>query len=96
MSLIQTDIAMTAEERADLIARYIQPNPHRPGIAHFVVRDEWISVWALVAYYETVQGNIAQVTHDYTIDPRYVRAALAFYAEHTEEIDAFLRIQMTR
>lgn len=96
MSLIEITEMATAEERANLIAQHIKPDPYRPGAARSVVRGDGAPVWALVSYYMTAGGDVRQVADDYEITPEQVQAVLAFYAEHAEEIDAFLRARMTR
>ena len=91
MSLIHDTESVTLAERRDLIARFIAPDPHHPGVAHHQVRDVAVSVWALVAYYDAVGHDLNQVAYDYDITVEQVRAALAFYAEHVDTIDAYLR-----
>ena len=90
MSLIHEAESVTASERRDLIARYIVPDPHHPGIAQYQLRESAISVWALVAYYETIGHDLNRVADDYDLPIEQVRAALAFYTEHTDAIDAYL------
>ncbi len=90
MSLIHEVESVAATERRDLIARYIAPDPHHPGIARYQLRESAISVWALVAYYETVEHDLQRVADDYDLPLEQVRAALAFYTEHAESIDAYL------
>jgi uncharacterized protein (DUF433 family) len=91
MSLIHEAESLTVAERRDLIARFIVPDPHHPGIAHYQLRDSAISIWALVAYYDAVRHDLDQVAYDYNIPVEQVRAALAFYAEHADAIDTYLR-----
>ncbi len=89
MSLIhEPEIAIA--ERKELIARYIVPDPHHDGIARYRLRESAISVWVLVAYYEAVAHDPGRVAADYDIPAEHVRAALAFYREHTDAIDAYL------
>src|SRR5262245_32125831 len=95
MSLIHETESFTASERQALIDQYIVPDPHHPGIAHYVLGKYGISVWALVAYYETVGHDLNRVASDYDIPADQVRAALAFYAEHADAIDAYLASRRT-
>lgn len=90
MSLIHEAESVIASERRDLIARYIVPDPHHPGIAQYQLRESAISVWALVAYYETVGHDLNLVAGDYDVPVEQVRAALAFYTEHADAIDTYL------
>ena len=95
MSLIHEAESIAVEERQELIACFIVPDPHHPGIAHYQLRDSAISVWALVAYYDAVGHDLDRVAYDYDIPAEQVRAALAFYTEHVDAIDAYLRSRQT-
>ncbi len=95
MSLIHETESVTASKRRDLIARYVAPDPHHPGIAHYQLHESAISVWALVAYYETVGHDLGRVADDYDLPIEQVRAALAFYIEHADAIDAYLSSRRT-
>lgn len=90
MSLIHELEPTTERERATLIARHIMPDPTHPGLAHYRLRAFGIAVWALVAYYEAVGHDLARVAEDYDLPIDHVRAALAFYAEYSAAIDAYL------
>jgi uncharacterized protein (DUF433 family) len=95
MSLIHEKLTLSPDERQALIHRYIAPDPHHLGIAHYVLREYGISVWALVAYVETVGHDLDRVAGDYDIPVEQVRAALAFYAEHADAIDTYLASRRT-
>jgi uncharacterized protein (DUF433 family) len=47
-------------------------------------------VWALVGYWQMVDGDIGQVAADYEIPREAVEAALAYYETHREVIQARL------
>ncbi len=96
MSLIQTHETMTAEERADLIARHIKPDPYRPGIARHIVRGNGVAVWAIVNTYDATNGDLELTAYDHYATSEQVRAVLAFYTEHAEEVDAFLQARWPR
>lgn len=72
----------------ELIAKYIEPDPLRPGTMHARLGDYGVSVWALVAYYQAAQGDIDLVAADYDLPREAVEAALAFYRQHKASIDA--------
>jgi len=72
----------------DLIARYIEPNPHRPGLDEARLVGWGVAVWALVGYLTAVGGDIAQVAEDYDLPREAVEAALAYYRRHKDLIDA--------
>lgn len=70
----------------DLILQYVQRDPNRRGIGNVVVRDYWISMWALIPPISVSGGDFPSVADAYQIPVEYVRAALAFYARFPEAI----------
>lgn len=72
----------------ELIERWIEPNPHRPGRDEARLRDYGVSIWALVGYWEAVGRDLARVAHDYRLPEEAVRAALAYYRRSRAVIDA--------
>jgi uncharacterized protein (DUF433 family) len=80
----------------ELIERYIELLPQRPGRDRASVKDAGVEVWALVAYYqEGAKGNINEVARAYDIPVEAVRAALAYYAREQDLIDARLKRMRT-
>jgi uncharacterized protein (DUF433 family) len=76
----------------ELIARYIEFNPRRPGRDRASLKDYGVEVWALVAYYqEGAEGSLEDVAAAYDIPLDAVRAALAHYARERDLIDARLK-----
>ena len=73
----------------ELIARYIEENPHRPGADEVRLIDFGISVWALIGYLHAV-GNVRQVADDYGVPVEAVSAAIAYYEQHQDIINARL------
>jgi uncharacterized protein (DUF433 family) len=71
----------------ELIERYIEQDPYRPGSNGARLRDYGVSVWALIAYYQAAEGDINRVAADYELPPEAVEAALAYYRQHKESID---------
>ncbi len=70
-----------------LIARYIEPNPNKPGLDEAWLADSAVSVWALIGYLRAVGGDIEQVANDYEVPREAVEAAIAYYRKHKELID---------
>lgn len=79
-----------AESEVVLIARHIRRDPFRPDPAEARLVDSGVSVWAIIGYLPTVDGDIERAAEDYEIDPDAVRAALAWYRQHRGAIDARL------
>ena len=78
--------AMTNEDA--LIARYIEPNPHRPGLGDARLVDYGVSIWALVGYLAAVHGDVAQTAAAYAVPAEAVEAARAYYDRYKSFIDA--------
>lgn len=73
----------------ELIARYIEENPHRPGADEVRLIGFGVSVWALIGYLHGV-GDPKQVAADYDLPPEAISAAIAYYEQHPAIIDARL------
>jgi len=71
-----------------LIAQYIEPNPHRGGIAEARLRDSARPIWALVAYWHAAAQDAQRVADDYQIPLPAVDAAISYYRRHKAVIDA--------
>lgn len=80
---------MTVADTA-LIARHIEEDPYRPDPAEARLADSGVSVWAIIGYLPSVDGDIERAAQDYEIDPDAVRAAVAWYHQHKVAIDARL------
>jgi uncharacterized protein (DUF433 family) len=78
------------ENDAALIARHVEPDPYRPYPEEARLVDSGVSVWAIIGYLPTVDGDIDQAAEDYDLHPDAVRAALAYYQVHRTLIDARL------
>ena len=72
----------------ELIDQYIEPNPYHPGIADARLRGYGVSVRALIAYDEAVHHDVDRVARDYRLPREAVEAALAYYRQHQDVIDA--------
>jgi uncharacterized protein (DUF433 family) len=77
-------------EDADLIARWIEPDPNRPGAYNVWIVEYCIHVWALIGHLEAVDNCVDRVAEDYDIPVEAVRAAVDYYRAHKEIIDARL------
>jgi len=75
---------------AELIARWIEPHPRRPGVAEARVKGYATPVWALVGHWRAVGRNVGRVAEDYDLPREAVEAALAYYRRHRPLIDARL------
>ncbi len=76
----------------ELIARHIEPNPHRSGPHEARLKEYGVSVWALVGYWKGTSGDVDQVAEAYQVPREAVEAALAYYRQHQYLIDARLAL----
>jgi uncharacterized protein (DUF433 family) len=77
----------------ELIGRYIELNPRRPGLDRAELKEAGVEVWALVAYYQDAgQGDVERVARAYAVPSEAVEAALAYYRRHQDLIDARLKL----
>ena len=75
----------------ELIHKYIEPNPNRPGLDEARLRDYGVAVWAIVGYWLGYNGDIDRVAREYAVPRAAVEAAVQYYRQHKPLIDA--RIQ---
>jgi uncharacterized protein (DUF433 family) len=75
-------------ESDQLITRYIEQNPYRPGEDDARLVDYGVPVWALAAHLRALNWNISQVATEYNLPKEAVEAALAYYQKHQDLIDA--------
>lgn len=71
-----------------LIARYIEADPHRAGPADARLREHGVAVWALVGNLPSAHDDAAELATAYDVSREAVEAALAYYRRHREAIDA--------
>ena len=72
----------------ELIARYIEADPRRPGEGNARLKDAGPSVWAIIGHLEGAHGDVRQTADDYDLAPVAVEAARAYYLRHRAVIDA--------
>lgn len=75
----------------------IERDPNLPGEDRARVRDSGIAVWAIVGYLralgpEISHDTITQAAHDFKVPLNEIAAAVAYYFEHRDAIDARLKI----
>lgn len=80
-------MAVTTQE---LIARWIEPDPRRPGPAEARLRDAKVAVWAIIGYLQMVGEDRRRAAAAYDIPLEAVEAAVAYYREHRAAVDARL------
>jgi uncharacterized protein (DUF433 family) len=83
------DTTTTTEEK--LIARYIEPDRHRPSADQARIKGYGMNVWALIGALGTENGDVAGVARAYAVPDEVVQAALAYYRRHKTCIDVLIR-----
>jgi uncharacterized protein (DUF433 family) len=74
-----------------LIPKYIEEYPDKPGPGHARLKSSAVPVWALIGHLPVHNGRDDLVAADYDVPLEAVQAAIAFYREHTCEIEAELK-----
>lgn len=85
-----------AQDENQLIAEYIELNPHKPWRDEARLKDSGIAVWALIGYLPAVGGDVDQVAADYEISREAMDAALAYYRRNKAIIDARIEANTVR
>jgi uncharacterized protein (DUF433 family) len=93
---LQPKIGSATVNEQQLIDRYIEVVPGL-GAAGARMRETGVDIWALVTYYKyAVARDVAAVARDYDIPIEAVEAALAYYAQHTDVLDARIVANLDR
>lgn len=74
----------------DLIAKFIEEDPIRPGPADVRLKDYGVHVWALIGHLPMAKNGAEGVAEDYNVPLEAVQAALAYYDRHRCVIDGRL------
>jgi uncharacterized protein (DUF433 family) len=72
----------------ELIARWIGPNPHKPGAAEALVLPRNVSVWALIQVWRLDSQRIPDVAKEFDLPSEAVEAAVRYYRRHKADVDA--------
>ncbi len=72
----------------ELIERYIDDSPY--GKADARLRDHGVHVWAIIGQLRVHHGDINEVVDDYRVPREAIEAALVYYQQNKEYIDARL------
>ena len=78
---------MDIDPEDELVERFIELDPWRPGKANALLKPYGVPVWALAGYFQQGEPRISQAARDYDLPDEVVRAALAFYRRHRAIID---------
>jgi uncharacterized protein (DUF433 family) len=75
-----------------LIQEYIDPDWDRypAGRADARLREYGVSVWTLIGHLRAIGGDVDQLAADYELPHEAVEAALAYYRQNKDYVDARL------
>lgn len=87
---------MSTRSAADeqIIARWIEPNPHTTDPAEALVLPRCVSVWALIQLLQLADNTTACVAEAYELPPEAVQSTVRYYDLHRAAVDA--RIERNR
>jgi uncharacterized protein (DUF433 family) len=71
----------------ELIARYIEEDPYKPGRANARLAESGMAVWAFIGRLESENWDEARVAENHELSPGQVKAAIVFYRRYKEIID---------
>jgi len=75
----------------ELIARWIEPNPHKGGKDEARLKRYAISVWAIAGELQAPGVGVAELARDFDVPGEAIEAAAAYYRQHKCLIDNRLR-----
>src|SRR5688500_8173693 len=81
----------TATEEDKLIEKWIAHDPRKPGVEEARIKRHGVSVWAIIGYLGTDDGNAADAAKGYNIPVEAAEAAIAYYRRHKSCIDVRIR-----
>jgi uncharacterized protein (DUF433 family) len=75
--------------KLDVVDTYIEEDPYKPGPVGARLRSTGVPIWALISYYRrAVHEDVEQTARDYELPREAVEAALEYYRQHKELLDA--------
>ncbi len=82
---------MQTQSRSDaLVAAYIEQNPNHPDKDEVRLKTYGVSVWAIVGYWKTSTGDLADVAAGYDVPVEAVEAALTYYHLTTAPVKSLM------
>ena len=81
-------IVVLQDREQQLIERWIELDPARPGPHEARLKEHGVPVWILVGYWQGSAQDADTVAHAYEVPVEAIAAALAYYQQHQALIDA--------
>lgn len=76
--------------KAELIERWIEPNPNKPSKDEAVIKGYYVPVWALIGHGAAPEGDPRPIAEDYDLPVEAVEAAFTYYRRNRAFIDVRL------
>ena len=86
---------MKTANDAELIHRWIELDPNRPGRSEARVKDHGVAVWALVGHWQATGRCAEETARSYDLPLEAVKAALASYWQNLALIEARLEANVS-
>lgn len=77
----------TVADEEQLIEKWIEPDPWKPGVEEARVKQYSMNVWAIIGYLGGDEGNIEAVARSCDLPLEVVEAAVAYYHRFRGFID---------
>jgi uncharacterized protein (DUF433 family) len=71
----------------ELIAKYIERDPNKPGKSNAVISGYWYHIWVIIGDYLSNGCNTTETATGFHLPLEAVEAALAYYRKHKDAID---------
>ena len=81
------------DETRELIQRYVETQPIGTGIARARIRGTGTTVAAIIMVLQAEGGNVERAAWQYNLSVKQVLAAVFYYWEHQEVIDAEITVR---
>ena len=78
---------MEATPEEQLVARWIEPNPQRAGVAEAWVLPGCVSAWVIIGQLKLEYWKAEVVAGEYELPLEAINAAIAYYHRHQDAID---------
>ena len=95
-------VAAAPPQGSDDWGGVVEPDRQRTGKHRWRLVEDGVPVWAVILHVESLAGHreverfsgavIAETARDFAISPDSVIAAIAYYLENQQSIDALLKV----
>ena len=80
-------MSIDTDMQEQLIAHWIEPNPHHPSLAEAWVLPGHVSLWVVIRQLQLEHWEPEGITEGYGLPAEAVQAAVAYYQRHQAVVD---------